>query len=675
MAEFNATPAPQPAGNYTGASQGIYADRNDALGRLFGNLAGALETGIQAADQAIIADIEEQAFMETELVRNEFGVGSATDLQFEEGTGKPRPAALSDALDHLEGLQAAYEQDGVKQSHYWARMNNAVRQLRARYPGYRKEIDAIVSGLVGTTPANALQSSLFSEWNAASGGGSGSDPYRSLVERISSSIGLPDQFFADAEAGNPWTSTELLKYESRVQRHAWESQDARNRMTEASQANTLTEEQTTANWRVETTTIVSDALSSSFTVFGKTFGEIQNVFNQMQRDAEAGQPWGEQERLGVLAALDQLMEKIYGDLHARSNESWDGNDLSLSYRGKLPGNVIEETIQQALAPLQRMRVALGAENEFPVFIGIAAMNEAVQTDRAWTVLQNEYLGLAGAVKDVLGEQSMGIILGADSTNAVAAVESLRQLDAMEAGTGRGNIAASIDRAEQYAPGHVQEVLSENLDNWERFISEFAAGRLPTEGLGNAVTYWFSQPPQTIFSKLTEASQHEYFRRVASPEVTRQLLALRAEGNEEAWVQYQEWVSGAFIHLFRRNVDTMSELVRNQDITATWDPRITGFRFHVTTPLFSYDTTLSERENGLNQAIRAIHPILNENNEETPVELFALLNTMGFDMNAPDNPSFIQAMFDALKDYVFPAPRQSNAGRPQIRPDPGLEDFM
>src|SRR5690606_8612037 len=100
----------------------------------------------------------------------------------------------------------------------------------------------------------------------------------------------------------------------------------------------------------------------------------------------------------------------------------------------------------------------------------------------------------------------------------------------------------------------------------------------------------------VFSNFNEASQQEYFRRVASPEVTNQIIALRDEGNEEAWVKYQQWVSGAFIHLFRRNVDTLQSLVTDPNVGVTWDPRITGFRFQMSTPLFSYETTLSDREN-------------------------------------------------------------------------------
>lgn len=259
MAEFNVKPQAQLPNSYVGLSEGIRADRPQGVGMLFEGLAHALDSGVKEADRNVKANIEKDIFDEVDAVQGEFGVPDATDMQADadEKSFRTGPIGVQRANEQLQRLQLAYEQGNLKESHYWARMNNMVRQLRGKYPGYRSEIDQMVASVTGARPANALRAALFDEWRAEA---SKESSLSKLEDWAIKNGRLPVDYYQRKQENNPYTQTELAAYVARKQRDEAERSDRRAALAENAERGTATTKDVEKAFRTEASQTVTTIL-------------------------------------------------------------------------------------------------------------------------------------------------------------------------------------------------------------------------------------------------------------------------------------------------------------------------------------------------------------------------------------------------------------------------------
>lgn len=155
MAPLNPQVQNENPREFIGFSQGI--GRSNTFETLFGGAGDAVRRGLTAVDEGIKSDIKQTATSEVDKVQALFGTDAATAVD----SGLP-PDVLKGQKD-LTRLNTAYQAGTIRGSHYYASLNSIVKDLRAKYPGYRDEIDSVVQGLTGVKPANALISSLRQE--------------------------------------------------------------------------------------------------------------------------------------------------------------------------------------------------------------------------------------------------------------------------------------------------------------------------------------------------------------------------------------------------------------------------------------------------------------------------------------------------------------------------------
>jgi hypothetical protein len=104
-------------------------------------------------------------------------------------TPKPLPAGASQEITRVSRMNEAYNNGSMSDSYYNAQLVAVTKELRARYPGYRDEVDAAVSQITGVQPANALRKSLLSDLNAnASARAAGMNDTEKLYQRNAEAI-------------------------------------------------------------------------------------------------------------------------------------------------------------------------------------------------------------------------------------------------------------------------------------------------------------------------------------------------------------------------------------------------------------------------------------------------------------------------------------------------------
>lgn len=169
---------------------------NKSMEALFSGIGNTLDIGVTGADTAIKLDIEKQVDQGVNRIRDKFGVAEATKLagantpptsargdnslsilgQDVPGgvnvgdagkTAKGAPAGIAKIGTQIADTNEAYNGGFLSNSYYYAQLNSYVKQLRAQYPGYEKEIDTMIAEKVGTTPANALRKSVLDDLDAA----------------------------------------------------------------------------------------------------------------------------------------------------------------------------------------------------------------------------------------------------------------------------------------------------------------------------------------------------------------------------------------------------------------------------------------------------------------------------------------------------------------------------
>lgn len=162
MAEMDkADIADVPIVNQTRASEGYRG--NTAFGSLLEAFGTGIKQGTEAAYQGTVGYVRQDLTKEVDRVRSDYGVDAAVDAKTGLDNKKVLPQELNDAGDRLQMLNDAYKAGTLRESNYRAQLELTSRQMRYRYPGFREEIDGIMSNLTGSVPANALVHSLREE--------------------------------------------------------------------------------------------------------------------------------------------------------------------------------------------------------------------------------------------------------------------------------------------------------------------------------------------------------------------------------------------------------------------------------------------------------------------------------------------------------------------------------
>lgn len=146
---------------------------------------------------------------------------------------RPLPASAQIELDRVSRMNTAYQNGTMSDSYYNAQLVSTTKELRARFPGFRDEVDAAVSQITGVQPANALRKSLLSDLNAnaAARATGASDFEKQLTKNATSITEIVPDFFANR--------TNYAGKETSILQQAYQLDAERARVTANTQRLTL----------------------------------------------------------------------------------------------------------------------------------------------------------------------------------------------------------------------------------------------------------------------------------------------------------------------------------------------------------------------------------------------------------------------------------------------------
>jgi hypothetical protein len=273
--------------SFTGYSKGGIPNR--AFEALFEGVGQAVQGTAHALDQNVQSNIREDVYQGVDAANDAIGVDSGAIVGDAKLGGpspsQPLPNEISEAKIVLDRISNARNSGALKESHYWGKLETMVKGLRQRYPGYREQIDNIVSDVTGTTPANALRASLLNEMDAESRGMEDSKKYERTF--ITNNLGdVPEALRLRYEGGED-VFPQIVSEVSSRQRIRNTYEDAKREFDH--QAN-------------EKKVIIEDVIET-----GR--GEVNALLNRSQADAlyVAGANYDEVIKNATAAASDKII--------------------------------------------------------------------------------------------------------------------------------------------------------------------------------------------------------------------------------------------------------------------------------------------------------------------------------------------------------------------------------
>ena len=197
-----------------GLSDKAYGDLFEGIVKV-GDFLG--KAGVQMVQRDIenqvydVADAERNLYMQRlEEIKNGGNVKSLVDTG---GTpdNSNAPSELQELPDQLSVLTSARNGGKISSTDYRARLLARAKDLRAKYPGFRQEIDAEFAKVTGMNPANSVITGLISDINRQAS--SRASETNKLLTYIMNNQGLfPDAALAAQKVQNgEWGRNEVIQ--------------------------------------------------------------------------------------------------------------------------------------------------------------------------------------------------------------------------------------------------------------------------------------------------------------------------------------------------------------------------------------------------------------------------------------------------------------------------------
>lgn len=604
MVDFNVGLKPSNDPNYMGASkEASRFDFNNSgkYEKLYSNLVNSLKVGVDNADAAVKGMIKSDVYEGVDKLRGAQGVDLAADnpltpLNLDKasvaptaGTGAAgggatgegsqaspmdanRPPNPSGVKGDLQRLQAAYTQGKISDTHYYAQLETMNRALRARYPGYRDEVDAMVQSVTGVTPANALRKAVLSDLNTAQS--SADSLAKERLSFVKSNLAyLPGDFAQKEASGNPYPMTYLIDYASKQQISELQVKNYTAGLAAKAAAGnaTSTDASQTATNIISTmnTQLMNKSSQNGVSIQGWLSQRIDELKNNksLSPDQEAKM---KAEFFQFKNAYQSALTEMWGQklspdskLTLASALNDPGKQKSISEQAMAQFDLIEKALtDKDLGLLHAAENTLRSMNNSDA----RAINEKYPTVRALSaiaampgmsnVLQNVLTTQPGKYGEALNQLSQALTIhnitgGVHSPNGQTTISDDLKVWAATPG---GN-----------TPQGMQKFLQDR-------VNEVNNPALPMENKILAAKKIFGEENMKMIFKYRDAdSQFKAFSMLTSPEVTKTMLAAK-DKDPELWKSYSLWAQNSFAQSYRQLVNNLKGADSNVWLGVKWDSK-------------------------------------------------------------------------------------------------------
>lgn len=630
-----------PATSFLNLAKGTDAPKPDtATGTALKGIGDLLSQTVGVVDQANKTAIDRELYAAVDEQRDEQGVGVVASnpnvlipqdaTTVDNAKTQPLPPSIGATEASVARLTAAYKDGKISDTYYWAQVESKVRSIRARYPGYREEIDKKVSSITGTTPANALRRSLLEDLNSKkSAAQTAEEKWQAAVEKDKEWM-TPEQYLRAKQSKDP---SERLTIQSEVQQR--QSTDKKYASLQAALSAKKAQNQDVRDEAYsQVTTRANDFVLSTINGGLAAAKDLEKLL-----EGGAGKVRTPEEQQQIRATFNALklqvttgLQKIY------TNKFGDGSNNSYAGLIAEPGK-LEALTKQAMVPLEAMEKSL-TDGDFGTFNMDKNLIQGIENANVRALLENvpEFQALQAARK-IMGDQLptwLNSVEGAATLNNAA--KAMNQIVLMK--IGNGSIKSGIEGLRELQRAGIKDPAAYKA-NIQQSINALKDPKAPDAVLNTVGTAYFGEANKNFATEFkTEKQQRQVFGQLTSPEITKN-LSDRKGTNPDVWNSYKTWAGTTFNALNRQTVADIKELGSRSDIGIKFIPREDGTITFEQPPLSGTQgqvTSLGVWENNrrraqelvdkFNSGVQSLSPIIKADGGKITQELDSFYKNMG-----------------------------------------------
>lgn len=543
--------------DFTGASKGQIPDRSFAS--LFQGVGEGITGALQVADSSIQQNIREDVYDIYDNLNDDFGIdASVNEAQDAIGQQGVPPKQLQDSLGHLSLLSRAFANGDLKSYHYWGRLENEVRNLRSKYPGYREVIDQTVQSITGATPANALRRNLLAEFDALAS--QDSDNNKKKFSWV-----LENQEFLSPGTADAWASDPDGMYEvarAEIQRRQAQQQEMKSNKSQLELKKSLGED------------VSGDALKEGIRqqdiIYGELFHDVRTAFGRDYNDFKTKTT--EFMADGIVDAeekqmLLQLSQQVRESYRQAINDVWSTVDDSGESLNTMVSDRLSDRDRAISDAMEKVDFVLNSVIEGKA--GILNWNQAMidgitSADQLGSLKRDEIFRKALLIKNTFGDQWLNFLQLSHPEFLSATVDAIVGSSMVDIlGTSPEEVSALTDyveNIENVLPDSEQAVAVRQLI--ENALTTLVSSEAPVGLSKTAASTLFRPENNGFLTNFTPGDRNEnwvrLFSEIASPEVTKKMKALGTE-NPELWNNYKTWVFDKWPALFSPHAVELNKL--------------------------------------------------------------------------------------------------------------------
>lgn len=665
MAPFTPNLAPTNDPNYqyskAPSRSDIAAATDNSLGTAVRGAGGMLDLAAKGIDTTIKDSIKDDLYSQIDKLRaaqgGETSPGDAASITataraMKQKEGNPLdlspaasvPAGVTTDMNNVKRLNAAYSSGTLGNSSYYAQLETMVRSMRAKYPGYRDEIDSMVAGITGVTPANALRSSILQDLNSISASAASRQAKLLTMWRADQQYTGPVSF--DQYAAN-FNKIQAQVAEMKSRDYQVQSQEHEIALANAKDARTsaLAEKAYRAKVGNYTSNTVAQTLSQL----------NQDAIRLKQQGANAD-PKAMQDFVNRATAIrDQMNNQMIG----MATAPLPAYNLPPGAQGPTPSSGksymyfvdpknLKAARDEALQGIDTIVESITGKNTDMASVAANIVKFQQNADyQKMTAAFPAIRGLAG-VRRTVGDNAM--------TEVIQRLNG-KPLDALTqavSNTGIFNIVHKDDNRPPVISDVLKGVNGTNPTNpglatrsTLEAVHEIAAKSQDPDIANRAVQSIYGDP--NFFANVSAGEQGRIFRLLGSPSFTAKMQKLGGD----AYNTYSDWMIHNFPGVFKQTIDDLQGFQESQNYNVTFDPSHLSFTVQgkPTTPNANPIGQYAQHiqfDNEINKALELIRPVLQARfGGQAPQVMLKMLQNAGFDYYSPKTQSITQSIIKAL----------------------------
>lgn len=626
MATFN----PQTndtSGNFLGYSRGTGPNR--AFEALFEGLGSSFSGTVKTADTHIQNRIKDDVYAAYDEANDAFGVNDGA-VAGQAAMGRPQeqplPNELTQATNRLQRMGRARDAGTLKESHFWGMLETDVKRLRQKYPGYREQIDSIVSSITGSTPANALRNSLLNEWDAAArearAGDLNVENYVKDNEKY-----IDPVFFERFISGDrsPELIAEIRRDVSGKKRDEHALEVAHQEMTSLKLSGELDTQDVVKQARSEVNDFINQKLFSLANGAGTDF---------MKRAKEYGEGGLDEKEAAELLSMFQELKFQWGnEVENILTRPWtDGSGNS--YSSELDDKARED-VRKVFQDRMTLLEGYITNDQVGLLALTANVNKLTKDSTVRQLLDsNEMFKILQAIPEIGGTEAFNAMLLNNPELKTDLMEAVNAFIVGKTVTGETNSAAEAadDMRNMRAD---PETHKQTIQNWIDIVTN-KDNKWPDAAVVNTAKALFGVENNGFLTKYTENSRMPIFSNLVSPQVTARILEA-SKTNPELFTNYERWARDNFYVLFEEKAAELKQTFMNPGFNSqvTYDAATNEF-----VPVFKPDPSMpihiqtahEEKLKGeledLNVYSKLLDPIVTAKGGDTGAEMAKLLESIG-----------------------------------------------